>query len=107
MTFSLTLSNIKKFKTVLETLSEIVNDIYIDILDVGFTIQALCLSQSCFMDILIVPQDFENFEFYNNVAICLNIKSFLNILKICNKNDKLQIKYNDDDFIEITFNNKS
>lgn len=95
-TFMFKIENSKIMKSIIETISSIIDETKITITKSDFTIEAMDPSRICLLRLTIKKEDFDEFECSNKVSICINLDDLDKIMKRCSNNDTLTFSYSSD-----------
>jgi len=100
--FKIKLKNVQKIKTVIEILSNIIEETEIKVDPKKFIIQAMDPSRICLLKILLRKEDFDIYECENDHQICLNLCDLTKIMKRASLKDNIEFIYeNDSNIIKI------
>lgn len=94
--FRIKKENSKIMKSIIETLSSIIDETKITITKSEFIIEAMDPSRVCLLRLVIKKGDFDEFESSGKFSICINLDDLDRILKRCNNDDALTLSYTDD-----------
>ena len=95
--FSLKLENSRIIKSIIETLSNIIDETMITITKDGLCIKAMDPSRICLLQFIMKEKDFDEFECSSTTEICLNLDDLDKIMKRSAADDSIEIKFKEDD----------
>lgn len=95
-TFTIKKENSKIMKSIVETLSSIIDETKFTITKSEFIIEAMDPSRICLLRLVIKKGDFDKFETSGKFSICINLDDLDKILKRCGNTDALTMSYDDD-----------
>lgn len=105
-TFKIKMENPKMLKSLVETLSGIIDETIFKITPNEFSLKAMDPSRICIFQVNIEKENFENFKCDKTVEIGLNLVDFNKILKRISNNDTITIE-NDNQNQKIKIKSKS
>lgn len=94
-TFKIKKENSKIMKSIVETISSIIDETKITISKKEFIIEAMDPSRICLLRMILKKNDFDEFECSGKFSICINLGDLDKIMKRCGNNEALTLSYDD------------
>lgn len=94
--FTIKMENSKVLKSIVETLSSIIDETKFQITPEEFKITAMDPSRICLLQLVIKKEDFDEYQCPSECEIILNLDDLDKIMKRSAANDNIELNYNED-----------